>query len=141
MKTSPLDIRLPAPSEHTIQKQCVRWFALQYPTLNQLLFAIPNGGHRSKAAAGKAKVEGVKPGVPDLFLSVPHERTTRLGLVTTCGLYIEMKTPKGRQSPDQTGFQYQVEALGYRYTICRSLEEFQTTVTEYLSLPPTRPLA
>ena len=127
--------------EHTIQTQCVRWFAIQYPTLNQLLFAIPNGGHRNKAAAGKAKAEGATRGVADLFLSIPHERTTRLGLVTTCGLYIEMETPKGRQSPEQTAFQIKVEALGYQYTICRSLEEFQITVTEYLSLPPTRPLA
>lgn len=129
--SSPLDIRLPAPSEHTIQAQCVRWFALQYPTLNQLLFAIPNGGHRSKAAAGKAKAEGAKRGVADLFLSIPNVGDK--AAFWKCGIYIEIKTPRGRQSPEQIQFQRTVENLGYRYAICRSLEEFQTTIQQYLA--------
>lgn len=138
------DIRLPAPTEHQIQAQCVRWFALQYPTLNQLLFAIPNGGHRNKAAAGKAKAEGAKKGVADLFLSVPrHPASIRMTITdkgqkiepypnASNGLYIEMKTPKGQQSPEQRQFQRDVEKLGYQYTICRSLEEFQSTIQNYL---------
>lgn len=65
----------------------------------------------------------------DLFLSVPqlHRKT-----LTTCGLYIEIKTPKGRQSPEQIVFQDKVQFLCYQYTICRSLAEFQTTIQNYL---------
>lgn len=138
------DIRLPAPTEHQIQAQCVRWFALQYPRLNQLLFAIPNGGHRNKAAAGKAKAEGAKKGVADLFLSVPkHPSSIRMTITDKGqkfephpnaynGLYIEMKTPKGRQSPEQLQFQVEVEKFGFQYTICRSLLDFQDTIQNYL---------
>ena len=144
--SSPLDIRLPPLTEHQLQSQCVRWFALQYPNLNQLLFAIPNGGHRSKAAAGKAKAEGAKRGVADLFLSVPKHPfaiqilcTEKGQHIHPCsgagGLYIEMKTLRGRQSPDQARFQQKVEAFGYQYTICRSLFDFQQTINTYLNTP------
>ena len=42
-----------------------------------LLHAIPNGGHRNKATAGQLKAEGVKRGVPDIFLPVPKKRLSR----------------------------------------------------------------
>lgn len=50
-----------------------------------LPFAIPNGGLRDKVTAARLKAEGVKPGVPDIF--VPHARHGRYGL------FIEMKRP------------------------------------------------
>lgn len=50
------------------------------------LFAIPNGGQRDKITAGKLKAEGVKPGVPDIFLPVPRH--------VWAGLFVEMKRPK-----------------------------------------------
>ncbi len=147
---SKLDITLPALSEHQMQAQCVQWFSWKYPRYHQLLFAIPNGGHRNKAAAGKAKAEGVKPGVAYMFLSVPKlalssslsmmvntgGHVTRMPVTVIHGLYIEMKTKNGRQSPEQIQFQQAVEALGYQYEICRSLEYFQKTINEYLGTTP-----
>jgi len=53
-------------------------------SLNRL-FAIPNGGERHAAVAGKMKAEGVKAGVLDTFLPVP--------LGDACGLFLEMKAP------------------------------------------------
>jgi len=38
-----------------------------------------------------------------------------------CG--IEVKTPKGKQSPDQILFQKRAEALGARYIVARSIED------------------
>lgn len=110
--------------ESRIQQACVRWFAYQYPKYNKLLFAVPNGGARRKIEASIMKAEGVTSGVADLFLSVPNREYS--------GFYIEMKTGKGRQSVEQKAFQKQVEEVGYRYIICRSVEEFISEVNSYL---------
>jgi hypothetical protein len=53
-------------SEHLEQAHVVMWFRQTYP--DTLIFAIPNGGMRSKSQALKLKVEGVVPGFPDLFI-------------------------------------------------------------------------
>lgn len=122
--------------EHKIQCACVKWFAYQHPELAGLLFAVPNGGARSKATAGKLKAEGVTAGVADLILMVPcivpckHDK----GWVNeTHALCIEMKTQKGHQSPEQKEWQAKVEQYGYKYAVCHSLDEFIETVEKYLS--------
>jgi hypothetical protein len=68
------------PTEHEEQRELVRWFRQTYKGVR--IFAIPNGGQRSRAAAGRLKAEGVSAGVPDLFVPV-------------WGLWIEMKRQKG----------------------------------------------
>ena len=110
--------------EHNLQCACVKWFAYQHPELQGLLFAVPNGSYRNKATAGKLKAEGVVPGVADLILLVPRNQYH--------GLCIEMKTEKGRQSPEQKAWQEKADANGYRYIIIRSLELFINSVENYL---------
>jgi hypothetical protein len=53
-------------TEHEEQRNFVRWFRQNYPAVR--IFAIANGGLRSASVAMKLKVEGVSPGVPDLFI-------------------------------------------------------------------------
>ena len=57
------------------------------------LHHVPNGGPRSKAAAGKLKAMGVVAGVPDIFLPVAAREFH--------GLYIELKAPGATLSPAQ----------------------------------------
>lgn len=38
-------------------------------------------------------------------------------------LFMEIKDAKGKQSPDQVKFQEEVQALGYRYALVRSVDE------------------
>lgn len=45
---------------------------------------------------------------------------------------IEMKTPKGRQQPNQKEFEAEVIKHGYGYCLPRSLEEFKQCVVNYL---------
>lgn len=125
--------------EHRIQCACVRWFALQWPQYDGLLFAVPNGGHRDKVTAAMMKAEGVVPGVADLILLVPKVKTATYALIgkpvvmeAVHALCIEMKTEKGRQSPEQKAWQKKVEAHGYKYAVCRSLDDFIETVNAYL---------
>lgn len=121
--------------EHNLQCACVQWFNLQHRDLRGLLFAVPNGGARSKATAGRLKAEGVVPGVADLILLVPRcfKAHDDEGWYNTIhALCIEMKTAKGRQSPEQKAWQAIVEAEGYRYAVCRSFDDFTRTINEYL---------
>ena len=116
--------------EHNLQCACVKWFAYQHPELAGLLFAVPNGGARSKATAGKLKAEGVVPGVADLILLVPFHMQ---GFDAFHALCIELKTKTGRQSPEQVEWQEKVRKKGYVYVVIRSLDDFIATVEGYLN--------
>ncbi|WP_440221855.1 VRR-NUC domain-containing protein [Dokdonella sp. MW10] len=78
-------------------------------------YAIPNGGGRSKAQAGKLKAEGVRAGVSDIFVSLPSGRL--------CGLYIEMKSKTGDPSREQREWLAESVDLGYGAACCRGAEE------------------
>lgn len=54
------------------------------------MFAIPNGGLRDKITAGNLKREGVKAGVPDIFLPIPRGGYH--------GLFVEMKRRETRKA-------------------------------------------
>lgn len=111
--------------ESDIQRHCVTWFRIRHPRLKTLLFAVPNGGCRRLLEAKRMKAEGVTSGVADLLLLVPSARHH--------GLCVELKTPKGRQSPSQKEWQAAVTEQGYRYEVCRSLAQFTELIENYLS--------
>lgn len=69
---------------------------------------------------------GVVAGVADLILLIQKG-----GYGALC---IEMKDENGSQKPAQKEWQALVEAQGYRYVICRNLEQFQITIQNYLTL-------
>ncbi len=110
--------------ESRIQQACVKWFRYQYPQHARLLFAVPNGGARSAITAAILKGEGVVAGVADLILFLPRQ-----GRHALC---IEMKTAKGRQSPEQKEWQRQVEEQGYMYIVCRNVDSFIEDVRAYI---------
>jgi len=95
------------------------------PALN-MLFAIPNGGHRYKATAAKLKAEGVKSGVSDLFLSV-----SRGGFH---GLYIEMKAQGGHASDQQKEWIEAARAEGYCAEVCVGADAAWRVICEYLGV-------
>lgn len=97
----------------------------QYPEL-QLGYAVPNGGMRSKAQAGKLKAEGVKRSVPDYCLPVPRWPFH--------GLYVEMKKVGGRSSPDQRRYQGRLRGWGYAVVECQGDEAAFRAVMWYLRL-------
>ena len=111
--------------ESRLQQACVTWFRLQYPKLALCLVANPNGGARNKLEAAIMKGEGVTAGVADLTLYVMRHGYG--------ALLVEMKTPQGRQSPAQKVWQAAVEAQGYKYVICRSIEDFMAEINSYLN--------
>lgn len=117
-------------SEHDLQSHCVDWFRSHYPKFARLLFAIPNGadlGGKDRIARAKnwqrLKQEGAVTGAADLLLAVPSGQLA--------GLFIEMKTPKGRQSDDQKRFEADVISVGYGYAMPRSFDEFTGVIRRY----------
>ena len=116
--------RRPDDEEHRLQCACVQWFRLQYPNNAGLLYAVPNGGRRDAATGARLKAEGVLAGVSDLNLDLPNRYYH--------GLRIEMKTLRGRQRETQRQYQQAVEAVGYRYAVCRDFDSFRGVVEEYM---------
>ena len=110
--------------EHKLQCSMVSWFRLTYPQWRHCLFAVPNGGRRDAVTGAKMKAEGVLAGVSDLILL---KRSEEYG-----ALLIETKVKGNYQSQSQKEWQQQIEKEGYKYVVCRSLDEFQNQVTNYL---------
>lgn len=70
--------------------------------------------------------EGARAGVADLILLIPKG-----GYASLC---IEMKTAKGKQSAAQVAFMELARKMRNKYVVCRSFDEFQKEVNEYLGL-------
>jgi len=114
--------------EHAAQAELMAWTLKardRYPELN-LLFAIPNGEYRDWKTAKKLRAEGVKAGVPDLFLPVPRGGYH--------GLWIEMKITGGRLSKVQRLWHLALQGQGYLVKTCWSVQEAQEVLEEYLGL-------
>lgn len=80
--------------------------------LSEVGIVIRNNVGKFFTAYGQPIAIGV-PGLSDLTLYSNGGKT----------VFIEIKTPEGRQSVQQKRFQKAVENLGYEYIIIRSLEE------------------
>lgn len=115
------------PSESAEQQMLFRWADLQlqkYPEL-RLMFHIPNGGSRRKSEAGRFRAEGVKAGVPDIFLPVARKGYH--------GIFIEMKRTKGgRVSDNQEAWKTELERQGFAAFVCQGFEEAKDAIIAYL---------
>ncbi len=114
--------------EHSEQVSLMQWWALQcrrFGIHEPLLFAIPNGGQRNIITAKRMKDEGVRSGIPDLFLAVPRGNFH--------GLFIEMKKPRGGVvSDNQKVCMEMLSTNGYCVTVCHGFIEAKTAITAYL---------
>lgn len=104
-------------TEAKIQQEMVQWFrnnyCLKHHNPRHLIFSVPNESQNVQEAGYKRAI-GLMKGVSD-FIIVRNSEV----------LFFEVKTERGRQSREQIEFQLAVEALGFRYTVVRSLEEFK----------------
>lgn len=114
----------PRHKEDDLQMNCVRWFDLRFPQRAIRLHHSPNGGRRDAREAARFKKMGVRPGFPDLELNIPSRGWH--------GLYIELKTKNGRLSEYQKEYLAALKNDDYRCEVCRSLEDFQSVIYDYL---------
>jgi len=108
------------PSEHFEQRELVRWFRQTYKGVR--IFAIPNGGVRSRAAAGRLKAEGVSAGVPDLF-------------VPAWGLWIEMKRQKGGVvSAEQKDWINYLQSVNHVCIVGKGAEAAKAAISDFYEI-------
>jgi hypothetical protein len=105
---------------------------LSLPAVFDLIYHVPNGGHRVKAVAAKLKAQGVKPGIPDLVLNM-----ARGGYF---GLYIEFKASPPNDAPVSPSQHERLRKLneqGYLAIVCRGHFDAMEQIRAYLRLAPT----
>jgi hypothetical protein len=113
-------------TESLEQQALFQWAKLmqgQHPELC-LLHSIPNGGKRNAMEAARLKKEGVLAGVSDVFLPV-----ARGGYH---GLYIEMKSGKGKPSDAQKWWIAKTTEQGYYSTVCYGWVDASEVIKRYL---------
>ena len=131
-KTAPEIPKARAPSrdlEHKEQVAVIQWWHLAHKGFGLpefALFAIPNGGHRHMLTAVRLKAEGVRAGIPDLFLATPSKD----GLLK--GLFLEMKADKGRESEAQIEVREFLNEVGYWSVVCYGADEAIDCIKSYL---------
>lgn len=89
-----------------------------------MIFAIPTGGSRHILEAVNLKRQGVKKGIPDIFVDFPSG--------SYHGLRIEMKPKKGaHHRPEQKEIIERYNSLGYKAVVCYGADEAIKVLEEY----------
>lgn len=117
--------RVTEADEQKALMQWAKWQEGRYPEL-KLLYHCPNGGTRNKLEAANLKRQGVKAGVPDLFLPVPRSQKY--------GLFIEMKVGRNKCTDNQKKWIRNLLEQGYEVKVCYSCEEAIQVIKKYLNI-------
>lgn len=113
-------------TEHEHQVTLFSWAALEqhrFPEL-EFMFAVPNGGKRDPRVAAKLKLEGVRRGVPDVWLPVPRGGYH--------GLVFEMKSGDNKETAEQKKYLRFLSQQGYLTATCYTWEDAKVLVENYL---------
>ena len=116
-------------SEHQEQAAVIAWWRLAckgYGLPEFALFAIPNAAKRSYALASYLKAEGLRAGIPDLFLSLPRP------LFLKSGLFIEMKIHPNKPTAAQQEALLWLDRVGYTTVVCYSADQAIAAIKGYL---------
>lgn len=125
------------PSEQQEQEAFCQWLAI-HPDLKDSYFSIPNGEMRPKKLIKKKdgsykyicptgiklKKAGLRKGAFDLFIAYPT--------ITYHGLFIEMKTKKGKETEEQKKFKYDMQKKGFCAEFCYGFYEAISLVNNYI---------
>ncbi|MFA9487094.1 MULTISPECIES: VRR-NUC domain-containing protein [unclassified Moraxella] len=130
--------------EDSIQRAVMTWARWQTLApigingkLSHFIHHSPNGGYRSKSEGRNFKLLGTKAGFPDLFLFIPKGGYH--------GLFIELKTPKGKTkngktrqagkvSDNQEMMIDRLNAVGYKAVVVYGANEAIDEIKAYLGI-------
>lgn len=115
------------PTEAQEQITLFQWATMMQGRIPELalLHSVPNGGSRHPIEAVHLKQQGVKPGIPDIFLPCARGEWH--------GLYIELKRRKGgRVSDEQKEMIRLLIEQKYKAVVCYGWEEAKNVIVEYM---------
>lgn len=125
-----------ASSEHLEQVAFFEWIEVAQRREPRLAatFAVPNGAHLARGAItfNTLREEGLRPGVPDVFIPIPKEGFH--------GLFLEFKYGANKLSGEQERWIQALISLGYCVRVPYSCDEAIDAVKQYLrwDLPYTK---
>ena len=85
-----------------------------------LIYAVPNGGLRTKAEAALMKWTGTVAGIPDLALVLPNGHAA----------FVEVKTRRGILSAAQQGVRLRLTRMGVPCITARSVDDVRRALAE-----------
>lgn len=139
MKTATMKLFKPKPvrakrvdREGVEQAALITELRIRMPEVADLIYHVPNGGHRLKKVAADLKNQGVVPGIPDLVLTM-----ARGGYF---GLYIEFKATPPYDAAISASQHERIRKLneqGYLAVVCRGHFDAMEQIRAYLRLAPT----
>lgn len=100
-----------------IEEDPIKWRDLD------LMHCSLNGVKLTKGQAGKAKAQGMRAGIPDIFLPVPRGNWH--------GLYIEMKFGSNKPKGEQADVIERLDRLGYKMVVSWSWQAARDVITAY----------
>ena len=112
-------------AESNEQIAAMDWLRAKHPIVAEHTLHIGNERKTSPYAGYIMKRMGVMKGASDLFIAWPREPYH--------GLFIEIKSEKGKPTQSQLDFMGRMTKVGYRTALCYGAEEVMATITEYLS--------
>lgn len=110
-------------AEQRLQTAIVKYIRLAYP---HTLFTATMGGVKlnSWSQRNALKATGYLKGVADLLIFESKESYK--------GLFIEVKTDKGKMTKEQKEFQTNAIARGYLCICCKGFDETKNIIDDYL---------
>jgi hypothetical protein len=122
-------VKSAGPSESQLQQAVIQWWhhaCGAYAIPERLLMAFPLQAARTPRNGARMKAEGCRAGTLDLMLAV--------GRGPFHGLWIEMKTPRGVVSDEQSEMVHALLEQSFVVRICRSPEIAVQEIQDYLAL-------
>lgn len=91
------------------------------------IFSVPNGSYKSASSALKFQKEGLRSGVPDIFIAYPAGKYH--------GMFIEMKYGKKEPTDKQWEWLRRLASNDYKCIVAYTGNDAIAALEAYLSLP------
>lgn len=80
-----------------------------------VVFSIPNERNAGVSDAARMRSTGLTKGAPDLVVLKDNARC----------IFLELKTPRGKRSPEQEAFAETIQRLGFEYRLVRGIKDIE----------------